>query len=88
MIGLSPVKRYQEDSNNAKNDNTILGYDPSGNKSYGLATKAIVNSSEYSHFNVNDYEVDMLLDFGQRSWSLCMVGLNDEICTKRFTNLN
>lgn len=47
----------------------------------------VTNSLQYGHFGVNEYEIDMLLDCEGKSWSLCMVGHNDEKLTKKFTNL-
>ena len=83
---MSPVKTYDDRS---YSDDEIVLYDPHSNSRYGQRTsKATQNSPQYSHFNVNEYEMDMLLDLARKAWSLCMVGRNDENHTKKFTNLD
>lgn len=86
MIGLGPVKEYQD---KLYRDENIIGYQPNGNYTRGLALAATGNSPNCTHFsNANEYELDMLLDFEMKSWSICMVGHNDENRTKKFTNLS
>lgn len=84
-VGLGPVKTYCDSS---YNDDEGIMYNPHNDNTWKRASNATKNSPQYSHFNVNEYELDMLLDFEGKAWSLCMVGRNDENHTKKFTNLN
>ena len=84
-VGLGPVKTY-DDASYADAEGFM--YDPYGHCWWSRASNATRNTPQYSHFKVSECEIDMILDFGGRSWSICMVGHNDDTRTKRFTNLN
>lgn len=83
MWGVSPRKSFADSS---WNDKSVFGAATSNGCYYNR--DGLLNNPTVSQFNVAECEVDMLVDIEGKTWSLCVVGQNDDNHTLKYTNCN